>query len=110
MTRTELITKILKLKNKEDNVLELKMLYQLDKERLQTTVDEYYNTWMKAQEEIAEAMQTLQGKELEARIQQIKDHYQPLLEGYSKDITEANNNLIKLRSYSWDYLVNSIEE
>ena len=68
-------------------------LYTLDKERLQTTVDEYYNTWMKAQEEIATAMQTLQGEELEARIQQIKDHYQPLLAGYSLDITEANNNL-----------------
>ena len=39
----------------------VKDLYTLDKERLQTTVDEYYNTWMKAQEEIATAMQTLQG-------------------------------------------------
>ena len=68
-------------------------LYTLDKERLQTTVDEYYSTWMKAQEEIATAMQTLQGEELEARIKQIKDHYQPLLEGYSKDITEANKHL-----------------
>ena len=48
---------------------------------------------MKAQEEIATAMQTLQGEELEARVKQIKDHYQPLLAGYSKDITEANTNL-----------------
>ena len=36
MTRTELITKILKLKNREDDVLELKILYQLDKDRLQS--------------------------------------------------------------------------
>ena len=32
LTKTELITKILKLKNKENDVLELKMLYQLDKD------------------------------------------------------------------------------
>ena len=68
-------------------------LYTLDKERLQTTVDEYHNTWTKMQEELATAMQTLQGEELEARVKQIKDHYQPLLAGYSKDITEANTNL-----------------
>lgn len=48
MTRTELITKILKLKNKEDDVLELKMLYQLDKERLQSI---YEAEFMKALKE-----------------------------------------------------------
>ncbi len=80
-------------KAQEDLQNSIHDLYTLDKERLQTTVDEYHNTWIKAQEEIAEAMRTLQGEELKARLKQIQDHYQPLLEGYSKDITEANDNL-----------------
>ena len=48
MTKTELITKILKLKNKEDDVLELKMLYQLDKDGLQSI---YEAEFMKALKE-----------------------------------------------------------
>ena len=42
MTKTELITKILKLKNKEDDVLELKILYLLDKDRLQSIYEAEY--------------------------------------------------------------------
>lgn len=80
-------------KAQEDLQNSIHDLYTLDKERLQATTDGYYNAWTKMQEELATAMQTLQGEELEARVQQIKDHYQPLLEGYSKDITQANDNL-----------------
>ena len=80
-------------KAQEDLQNSIHDLYTLDKERLQTTVDGYYNAWTKMQEELAAAMQTLQGEELEARVKQIKDHYQPLLEGYSLDITEANKHL-----------------
>ena len=80
-------------KAQEDLQNSIHDLYTLDKERLQTVTDGYYNAWTKMQEELAAAMQTLQGEELEARVKQIKDHYQPLLEGYSKDITQANDNL-----------------
>jgi hypothetical protein len=68
-------------------------LYNLDKDRLKNTTQEWYNAWTSMQEELNEATQKYTGKALKERTKQIQEKYKDILDGLNNDVTVSLTNL-----------------
>lgn len=68
-------------------------LYNLDKDRLKNTTQEWYNAWTSMQEELNEATQKYTGEALEERTKQIQEKYKDVLDGLSNDVNVSLTNL-----------------